>query len=338
MALIWIEGFEHMAILGQTVAQSALQRRYTGSYFGISSTLVAAAGRFMGYSLHESSSGNTYFTLPVSGTKLTVGVALKGDPALGMHFINLYTNAGIIVRLAYGVVTAGELTVINGSTNAATSSGAGISLSGWKYVEMQVNIGVSPWTITVRVGGVQVLSATIASGTSTFSNCGFQIQGTTYLDDIYVCDGTGTSNNTFLGDCYVATMLPSGDQSVQWLKVGGGATNSSTLVTVAPDDDTSYVYTSTSTYRDWYTVYQLNPFSGTVVGIQVNADARSDSGTSTYYKTLQSGSQTVQSSSTSLSSSASYSQTQWILTTDPNTSTAWTIAGLETMYVGLLEQ
>ena len=40
--------------------------------------------------------------------------------------------------------------------------------------------------------------------------------GTLDIDDLYICDGTGSApHNTFLGDCRVDTLLPTADGTAQ---------------------------------------------------------------------------------------------------------------------------
>ena len=348
MALLWIDGFEHLAVQGASPSTSAMTRRYPGANSS-SSYLTIQAGRKMGLCLcYNYPSGNDYYMPMTMGSSTThvviIGFAIKTIPGYsGTNFLSVQPHQGNTVTLKVNSGTSSEITMTPGSASPITTSGAGISPTIWRYVELKVDMSTTTWRAILRVDG-NVLIDTNFSGiyTTYLSRLDWYLSsgaaGATYLDDVYVCDGLGTVNNDFLGDHYVAALLPSNDQSVQWSRVGGGSTNSSTLITVGPDDDTSYVYSSSSGTQDWYPVYQLHAFSGIIAGIQINADARSDSGSSAYYKTLKSGSQTIQSTVTNLTSSGSYSQTQWLVASDPSTGAAWTTDGLGAIYVGLLEQ
>src|SRR5437764_673985 len=66
-------------------------------------------------------------------------------------------------------------------------------------------------------------------------NIGLGGVGRAYLDDLYVCDATGTTNNTFLGDVRVHTLVPSGNGTDSGLTGSdGNQVNNYQLVNTVP--------------------------------------------------------------------------------------------------------
>ena len=67
-------------------------------------------------------------------------------------------------------------------------------------------------------------------------------------------------------------MFPSGDDTVAWSRSGGSTNAENVDETFDPDNDTSYVYSSTASQQDLYTMPNLsNVDSGTVYGVRVEA-------------------------------------------------------------------
>lgn len=87
---------------------------------------------------------------------------------------------------------------------------------------------------------------------------------------MYVLDGTGTTNNDFLGDINVRTLKPNGDASVAMTRSGGttNAENVDNIPVSADWDDTSYVESGTSTTKDLYdyTALETEDASASIIG------------------------------------------------------------------------
>lgn len=97
------------------------------------------------------------------------------------------------------------------------------------------------------------------------------------LDDIYICDGSGSSNNDYLGTAVVEGLVPTGaGTNAQWTPNSGN--NYAAVDDFPSDDDTSYISTTTVNNRDTY-VYSnpVNTRSG-LRGVMINAEARNIGG------------------------------------------------------------
>ena len=90
------------------------------------------------------------------------------------------------------------------------------------------------------------------------------ISGTTIFDDVYLMAGTG---DEFLGDCTVATLLPTGNGFVnQFVGSDGNSTDNYLLVDEQPPSSTDYVGSATTGQQDLYTLTNLTG-SGTVLAV-----------------------------------------------------------------------
>lgn len=192
------------------------------------------------------------------------------------------TNAQWQVRLYFDPRTA-TLSVFRGGSNYDY---VGVRLadyvipnyrgSAWYYLEMKVTIHPSAGSAYVRVNGQQVIAITgvntAALGTAG-ANC-FCIGspgGTPawYIDDLYLCDATGSVNNDFLGDIRVDPIYPSGNgNSSQFAGSDGNSTDNYALVDeTAQNGDTDYVESGTVGNKDTYAFGDLASASGTVFGL-----------------------------------------------------------------------
>ena len=133
------------------------------------------------------------------------------------------------------------------------SAGGVVSVNNFVYVEISIVFATTATgSVTVQANGQVVASATnviTAYNATTVNSLIFSLNTSSgsnnriILDDVYVCDNTGTANNNFLGDVKIATALPAGNGRVnQFARTGGTASGNYTAVNeVPPDGDTSYV-------------------------------------------------------------------------------------------------
>ena len=91
------------------------------------------------------------------------------------------------------------------------------------------------------------------------------------VDDLYVCNGAGTSNNDFLGDVAVYNLLPNGNGFYsQFVGSDADSTDNYLLVDEAGNPvTTDYAGSPTDGNKDTYTFQDLPVSSGTVLGTQV---------------------------------------------------------------------
>jgi hypothetical protein len=341
MALLWIDGFEGYGTSG---TPSLTMRGYTvvnGSgyvAFGI------ATGRISGYSVYNSGSSNpatSTFETPALTTDPTfiVGCALSfSNTTTSSPTFSMYDNATLGINVT--ISTTG-VSVQLGATTIATYSTT-LYASTWYYIEMKVFCHSTSGSVEVRINDSAVISL-IGVNTKTGSDSYYnrflistpaQLNVNYYFfDDLYICDGSGTSANDFLGSCHVIGIFPNADTSTeQWTPSTG--TSHYALVNENPANSTNYVSTSTQAQEDLWTYSSLNG-TGTIVGLQVTTTANLSSGTSIILESPIVSNGVVELGPDNTVTSASYLDFRHISTTDPNTGAAWTIAGLSAAQIGI---
>lgn len=331
--LRFIESFDHYT----SSADLALK-------WNTNATINTSNGR---YSNAISSNGQYIYKIFDNQATWIVGFAFKPTPSIGnagsiLSFSDIVNNSQVELR----VNANNTLSVTrNGAALTNGTSTTTITLNTYQYIEMKVTISTSiaAGSCIVRMNGVTII--TVATGQSTqntgnayasyigfnswpgtaiYSNYG---GGISYYDDIYICDGTGSTNNGLLGDCRVEAIFPNaaGD-TTQWTPLSG--TNFSNVNETAENADTSYVSDATVGDYDFYKYGALSSTPVNIYGVQVNLVARKDdAGTRQVVPAIRMAS-TNYDGATTITLSTSYNFYSQIWETNPNTSAAWTAANL----------
>lgn len=219
MALLFADGFDHYA------TADILKKWSTLSSSGGGLIIAPTSGRRGGGAM---SFGNVCYALKYFADSQTVIIGfsikptsiptvstgyriLQGQDSTYAHF-GLQVNPGGVLSLhKYANTTASLL-----GTSATT-----LSVGTTYYLEVKYKIdATSAGTYEVKLNGASVISGTgITKNTSSsvstvksfYIGC-LDNSGTQWLcDDLYVCDGTGTTNNDFLGDVRIDCLHPNAD-------------------------------------------------------------------------------------------------------------------------------
>ena len=290
----------------------------------------------------------------------TVGVAYKTTS------LTPGTNNGTIVALYDSSVNRqvyvrananGSLSVVRGDgTVLGTSSAGVITANKWYYIEFQATINNTTGAYEVHVNSATVLTSDEVGplaldygdirpqGRVALGNADTQVTGnasanivyfcgddskSVYLDDLYICDGTGSGDdNSFLGNVQVKCLYPTGQGQYAAFINAGANTNYQAVGETILDGNTSYVYSANQGDRDSYTFTQL-PGAGKIYGVQRIVSVKSGSGTGQRRITasVRVGS-TDYDNSTDYAIQASYSMLIEQLTVNPADSQEWTRASL----------
>jgi len=210
MALLFMDGFDHYNTVGDLVVKWS---RYTSVY--LDPTFVA--GRYGGGALSYSRGGGSgiYRSVP-SPTTAIVGMAIKWTAFAGAaNFLKFWLDSTCLMGLRLDL--SGTLTITNGAGTGLATSAAAIIPGSWNYVEYKVFFNASG-TAEVRANGVTMVTysgSTIAYGAApnSFSlhpDYPADTSNRFYGDDLYLCNGLGTSNNDFLGDIRIEYLVPTG--------------------------------------------------------------------------------------------------------------------------------
>lgn len=191
------------------------------------------------------------------------------------------------------------------------TSASPISMGTWYYVEIKYTHSGSSGEITVRLDGVNIMSIT---GVSTaYSSTGisyFYFRGWEagyFVDDMYVCDTSGTANNDFLGAVRVVSSKPTGNGALSQMTPSAGSNYD--CVDDLPANTTDYVR---STATDLVDLYQMADIPASespnqFVGVQVCARAKKVTGVNSQIQVVASDGVTqANSGSFTVSSNSSY--------------------------------
>ena len=147
------------------------------------------------------------------------------------------------------------------------------------YLEFKVTIANSPNGVAeAKIDGVTEISSSTLDTQNTANATANQIRlgpgagggFDYYLDDFYVCDGTGGVNDDFLGDTRVQTIFPDANgNSSQLVGSDGNSTDNYLLVDETTPNTADYVESSTVGDKDTYNYGSLTPTTGAVYGVQI---------------------------------------------------------------------
>lgn len=219
----------------------------------------------------------------------------------------------------------------------------------WYYIELKSTLKSSTLAGDCKIWleGTEIFS--IASGVDLTTTYGTTAD-TFYLgslptantnigiiyDDVYVCDGTGSVNNTQLGDMRVESLLPGGaGTTTQWTP--NASTNYSRVNETSQDGDTTYVATSTTGNIDSYAIGNLAITPSSVAGVQVCTVAKkTDGGVRNTGSVIRSGGTNYDhGSSKPFILTSGYTTNVDIWELDPNGSIAWTGTSVNALEAGV---
>lgn len=346
MALRWIDGFDYY----DTNAVALVYEEWSNN---ARLTILAGGGRNGTQGLRSQatsggSSGNGYVRKTISGTETTIivgfGLLVVNNDTGTIELCSLDENAAgvdhISLRLTTGTSTYG-LSVGRGNYTELGSAAAVIPDGTYVYVEMKAVIHDTTGSVEVRVNGVTVINVTgvdtrnggvpavtqvlIGNGRGNANN--YDIR----QDDVYVCDGTGSLNNGFLGDSRVAALYPTGaGTTTQWTPSAGS--NWQNVDEAPPDEDTTYNSETTAGEIDLYAMANLPSTAGSVAGIkEVAYHRKDDAGARTLRHVLRTGATNYEGADIAVADGYTYAGTV-LRELNPNTGVAWTgtdIDGLE---------
>lgn len=324
MALLFVDGFDHYAtadigkkwsVAGGAIASSS-GRRSGGALSltvgaTVTKTLAATTSWVMGFAL-------SFTALPAAARQL---VALL-DAASNQCDLRINADGTLSVTR-------------NGTALTSGTSVSALSASVFYYIEWKVTIAdsISANSCKVRVNGVDWITVATSQDTKATANTtanqvtlGTTSGFTAVYDDFYLCDQSGSTNNDFLGDCRVDTLLPNGDGNYTSFTPSTG-TSHYQLVDESTPNTSDYNESSTATNKDSYQMVDLSAITGTIYGVQVlGAVLKDDAGVRSIKVGVRSSSTDSVSAAQALSTSQFYYAN--IHETNPATSSAWTESGV----------
>lgn len=246
---------------------------------GPAAVISAGTGRRGGASLRLPQSG-VYAPVvrrPMGANIQTVivGFAVKFSAfSAAVPFLR-FEDAGV-GQVDITVTTGGNLRADRSDVAVLGTSASALTVGTYAYIEVKVKIASSPnGTVEVRVNGALFL---LVTGVSTRVTANEFLNAITFVggsgagpsidvDDYYICDDTGTLNNTFRGDSRVDAFLPSGDDYTDFNPdtvnaLTGTWTWAGPSLTVAATDTSQVVagdYIRLDSDGQWFPIASINP-------------------------------------------------------------------------------
>jgi hypothetical protein len=213
----------------------------------------------------------------------------------------------------------------------------------WNYVEMKVYSHLTEGTIEVRVNGCPVffganLVTATANGTITRVGLGGNFittpAGYSQLDNFYVCDGDGSTNNDFLGRVTIEALHPDGDDTVNWSVTGNVsiANNYGQVNSNLAKPTTDYVEEETTGNRDSYSMDDVSADFDTIYAVVAVAHAKYDTNATTIKFVLTSNGTDAESANIALTTSLKTEL--FVVEEDPDSSNAWTPSTVNALLSG----
>lgn len=346
MSLQLIEGFDYLDI-------TLFADKYTLE--GIDQSIDTATlrhGTGSSFRCHNESDGFT-IDLPTGANEVYVGFAFRylGFTLLSTNpFLRFIGESGFR-NGDFSFSTDGDVIIRNtsGSLHKATDTNP-VVLNTWYYIEIKftvtdsssagdVEIKVHDGAITTTLtcdAGVDFKSAS----NSTTNTTSIRFFGTSnssyYIDDLYICDSSGSVNNTYLGDSRVLTNYPDADGNANDFdgSDGNSVDNFDMVNEATADDDTTYVDSSTVSEKDQYGFDGLAVIPDDIFGVEVVSRVKKDdAGAKTAKLITRSGG--VDYEGTAFSPTVSYDYYSEVWEEDPDTSTAWTSTGVNAAEFGI---
>lgn len=271
-----------------------------------------------------------------------MAVYLTTAPSSANPFLTFASDSGVTLHVSLYLGTDRVITVRRGSTVIGAASPYTLPTGQWHYVELKATLHDTTGSFELRVDNVMVDSGTGLdtknAGTKTVFDAAI-LRGTGVsslrFDDFYFCNAAGPTNNDFVGDCVVETIYPNGNgNSSQWVGSDSNSTDNYLLVDESGAPSTAdYVESDVAGNKDLYDMQSLAHASAAVKGVQVcNYVAKSDAGSRTMRNRVRSS--TTEANGAEETLSTSYKVITTILETDPDTTAAWTVAGVNAAQVG----
>lgn len=340
MALLWVDGFDY------ATSTADVATRYP-SPGGLGAFSANGTGRRSGKALNIVNSGvGLTKALTTSSSTVICGYAMQQSNmnASAGGDVGAFQVGDTAPHVSIGLNSNGSITAYRGNVGGTTLGTSALSVwtssAGFFYIEVKVLISATVGTVDVHINGVSVLSLTgqNTKGGSTTSFTYIALGGAfgvfnQQVDDLYVCDGSGAQNNTFLGDCRVDVQMPTAPGSNNGSTPSTGTDRSATIKEIPPDGDTTYNAISSTGVLDTVDHAAMVNTGHTLFGVAISIySKKSAAGVCSAEPMILLGG-TLYAGTTTQPQNTTYGYFSQIYDTDPSGS-AWTESNFNSMEVG----
>jgi hypothetical protein len=340
VALVFADGFDHYES-ADIIKKWTSYGNWTPTFGGITDGVAPAWARPPGGQGYRQAGGNHFINKVFAGTYATgiCGSNVYWESAGGFTggSVFVFTESGV-AQLDVRTDTSGHLVVTRNGTTLATSTNV-MSLNTWYHIEFKATIHNTTGAYEVRVNGSSTGWIAPATGANTrtssnnfFTGIQLGVAGSDIkrYDDFYLLDTSGSVANDFVGPQKITTIYPNAAGNyAQW--TGNYAANFANVNESNGDSDSTVNQSSTANQIDTFAFDDVP--SGTVTAIQHAIMARQDAGAARTFCPLQ-RSGTTDYEGTTFTLAGSHIFYLDPKSTNPDTSAAWTVSGLNAAEFG----
>lgn len=343
MALLFMDGFDGFS----TLAQANRRKLFCSGSIAINQS----GGRWGGTAIQcYNGEAKGYINLETADDTMHIGFGFKQSQSTGNLRFSLARGTLGYVQGA-GAYTCFNLYQQNGQQvdvydAAGTKLGFyAMPLDGvWHWWDISVvALAGTNGSIEVRMDGAVVFSATgvnMAGASATGSvwtfgfgyGYGYNADANGLMDDLVVCDSTGTHNNTVIGDCRIVTRHPTSLDSASGFVANTG-TIPEAIDDPADDDDTTYISSSTLGDEFFVGFDNMSVVPSSIKGVKVTLIAKK-TGAETTGIIPKIKSNGVSGAGNEGYLASGYGGIDFISEVDPNTGSPWTLAAANAAKLG----
>lgn len=263
MSLLWVDGFNNYGAAGGNadamLLSSGYQRAGMTTISADTRTGTGTSLKLTGFAGYQWQVEVDY-VFPGPAATAVVGFAAKYNyvtqgPCADLVAFQFVNVGGVTTTLyAVGVNSAGSIVVHNGATVLFTSRPGKCPIGSWFYLEAKLAFFDGEAQIVAKVNNQLAAVADDLAPTGTMTNqlCfgtagnydGKGGDGGMFMDDLYICDGTGSAfNDIITGPVSIYTLLPVADAGPNMMAQVNGVAGEHWSTQLTPDDDASYLWT-----------------------------------------------------------------------------------------------
>lgn len=338
--LKWAEGFES----GRGHAVGFI----TGDSYSTSYARIADGS--YGMRLSSADNNNSYLKKDFSATSNTIffGVSFRvqgiGQNGSNLQWITSFYN-GVTTSQLGVYITPSQIGYATRNGNAFTDvlgTAGPISDNTWYRLEGKIVLDYSTaGEIYLKLDGQEIINATgvttIRTGTNnsidraTLLDADINVGYWADYDDWYVCDDTGSYNNTYLGDIRVLDLPPTADATYSAFTPSTGVDHYALIDEQGGPNDTDYVYSNVVGNKDTYTYTDLPANAVSIKGILYGARGmKNEAGARTVRFMQRQSSTDYERTSSDFYLGDTVGNFYYIDEINPATSAAWTVTDINT--------